>query len=311
MTQDWYDATDKGSPYDGVHALFIDFRKAFNLVDHEILLTKLRSRGGGGVNKSFWLWCQNFLTNRTQQVKFLDVLSRVEAVPAGLPQGAVISPTLFNIYVNDMEDCIPNELPTTTCKYADDCSQYELVSTGLNSKMQEIVIFLEDWATQNKMELNTGKTKDMWIRFTRSSPAPPIISIGNKMIERVTNFKLLGVAMQNDLKWKSHVQGIVKKASKRIYFVRACRKANLPSNIGLTTYCTILAGFPYYLKEDIERVQNRCSDIIGLPKNKIESLASRRNYLTSKEYNNNLNSENRPCKRLICRTNAHKYKDKL
>ena len=98
--------------------------------------------------------------------------------------------------------------------------------------------------------------------------------------------------MQNDLKWKSHVQDIVKKASKRIYFMSACRKANLPSNIVLTTYCTkirlileyaapIWAGLPYYLKEDIERVQNRCLDIIGLPRNKIESLASRRNYLTS------------------------------
>ncbi len=158
----------------------------------------------------------------------------------------------------------------------------------------------------------------MWIGFTRSSPAPPSISIGNEMIERVTTFKLLGVTMQNDLKWKSHVQDIVKKASKRIYFVRACRKANLPSNIGLTTYCTkirpileyaapIWAGLPYYLKEDIERVQNRCLDVIGLPRNKIESLGSRRNYLTSKEYNNILNSENHPCKRLICRINAHEH----
>ncbi len=66
-------------------------------------------------------------------------------------------------------------------------------------------------------------------------------------------------------------------------------------------------GLPYYLKEDIERVQNRCLDIIGLPRNKIESLASRRNYLTSKEYNNILNSENHPCKRLIRRTNAHEH----
>ena len=66
--------------------------------------------------------------------------------------------------------------------------------------MQEVVNFLEDWATQNKMELSTGKTKDMWIGFTRSSPAPPSISTGNEMIERVTKFKLLGVTMQNDLK---------------------------------------------------------------------------------------------------------------
>jgi hypothetical protein len=125
MSQDWFDATDKDSPNDGVHVLFIDFRKAFDLVDHEILLTKL---GSMSVNKSFWLWCQSFLTNQTQQVKFLDILSRVEVVPAGVSQGAVISPTPFNIYINDMEDCIPNEILTTTCKYADDCSQYKLVS---------------------------------------------------------------------------------------------------------------------------------------------------------------------------------------
>ena len=108
MTQDWYDATvNKGSPCDGVYALSIDFRKAFDLVDHEILLMKL---GSMGVNKSFLVWCQSFLTNRTLQVKFLNALSRVEAVPAGVPQGAVVSPTLFNIYINGMEDCIPNEL---------------------------------------------------------------------------------------------------------------------------------------------------------------------------------------------------------
>ena len=109
--------------------------------------------------------------------------------------------------------------------------------------------------------------------------------------------------MPNNLKWKSLVRDIVTKASKIIYFVRACRKANLPRNIGLTTYCTkirlileyaapILAGLPYYLKEDIERVQNRCLDIIGLTRNTIESFESRRNFLTRKEYNNIHNSEN-------------------
>ena len=65
---------------------------------------------------------------------------------------------------------------------------------------------------------------------------PPPINIGGTMI--VTKFKLLGVTVQNDLKWNAYVSTIVKKASKRIYFVRACRKANLRSNIGLITYCT-------------------------------------------------------------------------
>lgn len=99
--------------------------------------------------------------------------------------------------------------------------------------------------------------------------------------------------------------------------MRTCKKANLPRHIGLTTHCTkirpmleyaapIWAGLPYYLREDIERVQNRCLDIFELSRNKIASLASK-DYLTRKEYDNILNSENHPCKRLICRTNVHKY----
>ena len=75
------------------------------------------------------------------------------------------------------------------CKYADDCNQYEFVSTGLNSKMQEAVNHLEDWTTNNKMELNARKTKDMWISFKRSGSVPPPINIGDTTIERVTKFK--------------------------------------------------------------------------------------------------------------------------
>ena len=94
---------------------------------------------------------------------------------------------------------------------------------SIGHKVQEAVNSLKDWVNQNTMELNTDKTKNMWIGFTRSCPAPPNISIGDETIERVT---LLGVSMQNNLKWKSHVQDIVTKASKIIYFVTACMKAN-------------------------------------------------------------------------------------
>jgi hypothetical protein len=140
--------------------------------------------------------------------------------------------------------------------------------TGLNSKMQEAVNFLEDWATQNKMELNTGKTKDMWIGFKRA-----LLSIRKDCST--------GQYRANNLLHKDK------------------------THIGICS--TNLGWFTIYIKEDIERVQNRCLDIIGLPRNKIESLASRRNYLTIKEYDFILNSENHPCKRLIRRTNTHEY----
>ena len=105
------------------------------------------------------------------------------------------------------------------------------------------------------------------------------------MLERVMEFKLLGVSVPNDLKWNAHVSDIVTRANKRMYYLRVCRKANLPKDIGLTTFLTkirplleyaspIWGGLPTYLEEDLQRVQNRCLNIIGLPRNTVDSLAT-------------------------------------
>jgi len=174
ITQDWYNATDSGSPYNGVHVIFVDFRKAFDLVDHGVLLTKLAAMG---ITKSFWKWTQRYLSGITQQVNLPGVLSRHSEVIAGVPQGGVISPTLFNVHVYDIEDCIPRGIPVSTCKYTDDCTLYKLVLKDSVSQMQDAVTHLERWAGQNKMELNAKKTKDMWITFKRSCPIPAPINI--------------------------------------------------------------------------------------------------------------------------------------
>ena len=104
ILQNWFNATDN-SPNGrmGVHALFPHFRKAFDLVDHGILLRKLTELR---INKSFWLWLQSFLDGRTQQVKLNSFISSVSSCPAGIPQGSVISPALFNVHINDIEDSI-------------------------------------------------------------------------------------------------------------------------------------------------------------------------------------------------------------
>ena len=99
ITLDWYNATDSGNPYNGVHVVFVDFRKAFDLVDHGVLLTK---RAGMGITKSFWKWTQKYLSGRTQQFNLPGVLSRHGEVIAGVPLGGVISPTLFNVHVKGL-----------------------------------------------------------------------------------------------------------------------------------------------------------------------------------------------------------------
>ena len=112
--------------------------KAFDLVDHAILLEK---PADVKISLSLLKWIQSYLAGRTQQVK----LSRTGCVIAGVPQGGVISSTLFNVFVNDIDDCCPPGLSISTCKYADDCSQYELVRAGYGSYMQDVMNNLEAW----------------------------------------------------------------------------------------------------------------------------------------------------------------------
>ncbi|CAB4039279.1 Hypothetical predicted protein, partial [Paramuricea clavata] len=108
ITQPWFNATDNTCrDKAGIHALFIDFKKAFDLVDHRILLNKLALMN---VNKSFWLWVKSFLSGRTQQVKINQTLSSIEGCPAGVPQGYALSPTLFNIHIDDLDTSVPEDL---------------------------------------------------------------------------------------------------------------------------------------------------------------------------------------------------------
>ncbi|KXJ08826.1 putative RNA-directed DNA polymerase from transposon X-element [Exaiptasia diaphana] len=280
--------------------LFVDFRKAFDLVDHAILLTKLADMG---VSRNFWRWTQSFLSNRTLQVKLPGVTSRIGHVVAGVPQGGVLSPTLFNVHINDIEVGIQGDSQITTCKYADDCTMYQLVPVDTETHMHHAMHHLESWATENKMELNAKKTKEMWISFKKSGNQPPPLRINNVELERVEEFKLLGVIVQDDLKWNSHISYIVSKASKRIHLVRECRKAHLPVEVGLTTYttkirtlldyaCSIWGGLPQYLAMELQTVQDRCLRILALPKDTLEPLDKRRDEFTKKDIERIIKNKN-------------------
>ena len=137
------------------------------------------------------------------------------------------------------------------------------------------------------MKLNARKTKDMWINFTET-PAPPSLQLEDVNIERVDSFKLLRVWFQNDLKWNKHIKEITRKVSKSLYCLRECRRANLPFEVGLTTYLSkirpvleygslVWGDLPQYLMEELERVQRRSLQIIGLPHDYLATLDERRN----------------------------------
>ena len=111
-------------------------------------------------------------------------LSSIASCPLGFPQGS-ISPILFNVDINNLEDGMPNYLNTDTCKYADDCLQCEQVGFGNNSHIQKVIDAVSNWACNNKMIINAKKTKDMWICFSELIDKPPSIHIRDDIIERV------------------------------------------------------------------------------------------------------------------------------
>jgi hypothetical protein len=92
--------------------------------------------------------------------------------------------------------------------------------------MQEVVDEVIKWTSNNKMELNSKKTKDMWICFSNKIPEPPALFCGTETIERVETFKLQGVWQQNNLKWNTHVHQTVRKACKKLFHLRECRRSN-------------------------------------------------------------------------------------
>ncbi len=108
--------------------------------------------------------------------------------------------------MDDLEECIPNYLDINTHKYADDCTQDEVIPYGSISNMQEVLDAINDWALRSKMKLNVKKTKDIWICFRAAILEPLTLKIGDDTIERVILSKLL--------KWNTHIEEITKKASK-------------------------------------------------------------------------------------------------
>ena len=118
------------------------------------------------VTKGLWLWTRSFLDGRSQQVNLGGVSSSVKSCPAGVPQGSVKSPTLFNVHANDLENSVPDHLSINTCKYADDCTQDEVLARGTASHMQEVLD-----PTENMMKINPKQNpKDMWICFSSAIP---------------------------------------------------------------------------------------------------------------------------------------------
>src|SRR6266516_301111 len=246
-----------------VLSIFLDLSKAFDTVDHSILLNKLYKYGIRGVALDF---ITSYLSNRCQFVEIDGTISSSLNVTCGVPQGSTLGPTLFLLYINDLSLCskllkLLLFADDTTVSYSS--SDINLLVDTVNKELE----LLQNWFNLNKLSLNPLKSSYMIFSNQKQDPVHQEIFIGNQSIIKLKNCKFLGVEIDSALKWKNHIRQVEIKLSSAIYIIRNIRyKINRVTALKLydtlilshLTYCNVLWGNAYksYL-ENLYRLQKR------------------------------------------------------
>ena len=228
----WSVNTDNGL-INGV--IFINLKKAFDTIDHKILLRKLASYGiDHGTLKGF----DSYLSDRQQKCVVNGELSGARAATCGVPQGSLIGPLLFLIYFNDLPNGLSKALPRM---YADDTSISIAVSSlkELESALNTELVNLHEWLNVNKLSLNIAKTELMLIgsrqRLATTIGHSLTVQIKGHEIDRVPHTKSLGVYIDQNLSWSKHVNETAKIISSGIGALKRLR----PFICEETEYCYI------------------------------------------------------------------------
>jgi hypothetical protein len=251
-------------------AIFIDLSKAFDTINHQILLYKLQYYG---IKGSALKLLESYLSNRKQYISLDSVNSSPLNITTGVPQGSILGPLLFIIYVNDLPFASKIFHPVI---YADDSTLSASLNTFdipgqerdayINQELKKISL----WFKLNKLSINSSKTKAMLFHTPRKKVVYPNLFIDESNVEFVNDFNYLGIILDKHLTWKAHIAKVNLKLSKVIGIM--CRLKNLlPREILLTLYHSL---FLPYLNYGILCWRSKINNVMKLQKKAVRIIVN-------------------------------------
>ena len=269
LCDDWLSNTDVGKIN---CVVFLDIRKAFDSINHEILLQKMNLNFG--ISGNALKWFDSYIKDREQQCIVNGQLSSSKKIICGVPQGSILGPLLFLLYINDMPDSLNN---TTASLYADDTEIYASSdnSSDLISKLNEDLKNMSRWMSINKLQIHPTKSKYMFIGSShniKNNICNEPILINSIPVPRVTNYKCLGVNLDDKLCWDSHIEMICKKVAAGIAAIKRVKPFVPPEMLKVIYNALVQPYFDYCsplwnncgigLKEKLQKYQNRAARIL-------------------------------------------------
>ena len=268
IIDDWYEAINE---QELIGVTFLDIQKCFDTIDHTILFKKLHRYG---VCDKELEWFKNYLSHRKQAVYCNNNLSSFLPVDVGVPQGSILGPILFLVFINDLSQ----HVKLGSCNmYADDVSLYVTGKTTKEVKegLQGIINDVYKWYIANKLSINIAKSNTMLVGTKQNvSKSQEVLNacINDEQLEQVSSARYLGIHIDDTLSWNSQVQSICKSVSFKLSKLKRLNKfvsSDLLNTIYLTSIqptldygCTVWGTCSQANKDMIMWLRKRAARIV-------------------------------------------------
>lgn len=250
---------DGGSQVD---VIYTDYRKCFDRIDHKVLLSKLYA---AGIHGDLFRWFASYIRRRSQAVVVQGFSSHWVSIPSGVPQGSILGPLLFVIFILDIAQCFKN---SKILLFADDMKILKVISTLRDvHNLQEDLLRFQSYCNLNKLDLNVNKC--FYVTFSRKQT---ILDEGynllNTRLKKADDVKDLGVIHDGKLVFDKHIDNIVRKASKALGFI-------MRTSVDFRSIKTVKILYCAYVRSHLEYASQVWNPQYSTYINRIESIQKR------------------------------------